>query len=220
MKAYIFDLDGTLLDSMSVWEQIDVDFLTKRGLEIPPDYINAISSLTFKDAARYTIRRFALTESVEDLLSEWNSMAIHAYGNTVQMKPYAKEYLYSLKRKGAKLGIATSLPAVLYEPALRNHGIIELFDCICSTDEVTKSKTSPDVFLLAARKLGVDPEECIVFEDIPDAIKSAKLAGMTVYGVYDEASKEHWQFIQQIADGVIYDFSELETRLDDKEYGV
>lgn len=209
MKAYIFDLDGTLLDSMGIWEQIDVDFLAERGLDVPPDYIDAISSLTFPEAARYTIKRFNLSGSVEDLLSEWNSMAIHAYGNTVLMKPYAKEYLYSIKQKGAKLGIATSLPAELYEPALHNHGIIELFDCICSTDEVPNGKTSPDVFLLAAKKLGISPEECIVFEDIPEAIKSAKLAGMTVYGVYDEASKEHWRLIKEIADGIIYDFAEL-----------
>lgn len=208
MKAYIFDLDGTLLDSMGVWEQIDVDFLTKRGLEVPRDYIYAICSRSFPEAAQYTIDRFGLSESVDDLLREWASMAIYAYGHTVPLKPYAKEYLAALKRQGAKLGIATSLPAVLYEPALRNHGIMELFDVICSTDEVSYGKTKPDVFLLAASKLGTDPQQCVVFEDITQAIKSAKLAGMTVYGVYDESSREHWTLIRQIADGVLYDFKD------------
>ncbi|NMA79052.1 MAG: HAD family phosphatase [Clostridiales bacterium] len=206
MKAYIFDLDGTLLDSMSVWERIDADYLSRRGIEVPPDYIDAVSSLTFSEAARYTIERFRLSESVDSLIDEWNNMAISAYGNTVALKAHAKEYLLSLKKQGAKLGIATSLPPLLYEPALRNHGIMELFDAISSTDEVSRGKTSPDVFLLTAKKLGVEPERCIVFEDIPEAIKSAKLAGMTVYGVYDDASKQHWAAIEKIADGVIYDF--------------
>lgn len=208
MKSYIFDLDGTLLDSMKVWEQIDVDFLTKRGIEVPSDYINAICSRSFPEAAKYTIDRFGLSESTDALLREWNSMAIYAYGHTVSLKPYAKEYLYTLKRRGTNLGIATSLPAVLYEPALRNHGIMRLFDVICSTDEVGYGKTKPDVFLLAASKLGTDPKDCMVFEDILQAILSAKLAGMTVYGVYDESSKEHWTLIQQIADGVLYDFND------------
>lgn len=206
MKAYIFDLDGTLLDSMGVWEQIDVDFLTKRGFAVPPDYINAICSRSFREAAAYTIQRFGLPDSVDDLLREWNGMAVHAYGHTVPLKPYAREYLAALKRRGVKLGIATSLPAVLYEPALRNHGIAGLFDAICSTDEVEHGKTRPDVFLLAARKLRVAPEECVVFEDIPQAIRSAKQAGMMVYGVYDKSSKEQWPLIRQTADGALYDF--------------
>lgn len=208
MNAYIFDLDGTLLDSMGLWEQIDVDFLMKRGFEVPIDYIDAICSRSFPEAAEYTILRFGFPDSVSDLLREWNDMAAYAYGNTVPLKPGAREYLMAIKERGIKLGVATSLPAALYEPALRNNGILELFDVICSTDEVEHGKTRPDVFLLAARKLGVAPADCIVFEDIPDAIKSAKEAGMTVYGVLDESSKEHWAHIKETADSVIVDFKD------------
>lgn len=206
MKAYIFDLDGTLLDSMGVWEQIDVDFLEKRGIAVPPDYIGEICARSFPEAARYTIERFGLSDSVEDLLGEWNDMAVYAYSHTVPLKPYAREYLKALKERGAKLGIATSLPVVLYEPALRNHDIQSLFDAVCSTDEVQHGKTKPDVFLLAAQKLGISPENCIVFEDIPEAALSAKAAGMTVYAVYDEASAAHWSYIQEMADGALLDF--------------
>ncbi|HBD85883.1 MAG TPA: HAD family hydrolase [Clostridiales bacterium] len=206
MNAYIFDLDGTLLDSMDVWEQIDIDFLIKRGFEVPPDYINAVCARSFTEAAVYTIERFDLPDSVDDLLREWNGMAVYAYGHTVPLKPYAREYLAALREREFKLGIATSLPAAPYEPALHNHGIIELFDAICSTDEVAYGKTKPDVFLLAARKLGASTAECVVFEDIPQAIRSAKQAGMTVYGIYDESSKAHWALIQEITDGVFYDF--------------
>lgn len=208
MKAYIFDLDGTLLDSMGVWEQIDVDFLTKRGFAVPPDYINAICARSFPEAAAYTIERFGLPDSVEGLLTEWHEMAVHAYGHTVPLKPHAQAYLAALKTKGARLGIATSLPAALYMPALENNGVFGLFDVICSTDEVSHGKTKPDVFLLAARKLGVLPRDCVVFEDILQAIRSAKQAGMTVYGMYDASSHADWPLIQQVADGAFHHFSE------------
>ena len=208
MKAYIFDLDGTLLDSMGVWEQIDVDFLSKRGLDVPEDYINEICSRSFPEAAKYTIERFNLPDSVDDLLNEWNAMAAYAYGHTVPLKPNALEYLTALKNQGAKLAIATSLPAALYEPALQNHGIMDLFDVVCSTDEVAYGKTRPDVFILTAQKLCVPPEMCIVFEDIVQAMQSAKQAGMTVYGVFDQSSSEQWETIKKTADGVIYDFND------------
>jgi len=208
MKAYIFDLDGTLLDSMGVWEQIDVDFLSKRGFDVPEDYINAICSRSFPEAAQYTIERFNLPDSVDDLLKEWNAMAVYAYGHTVPLKPHALDYLTALKHRGAKLAIATSLPAALYEPVLLNHGIQYLFDAICSTDEVAYGKTKPDVFILTAQKLGIPPEMCIVFEDILPAMQSAKQAGMTVYGVFDPSSSDQWEIIKKTADGVILDFKD------------
>ena len=208
MKAYIFDLDGTLLDSMNVWERIDAEFLSKRGLDMPPDYINAICPLSFPEAAKYTIERFGLPDRPEELLCEWNGMAEYTYGNTVPLKPYAREYLSALKKRGAKLAVATSLPAALYEPALWNHGIMDLFDTICSTDEVKFGKTRPDVFLLAAEKLGAEPETCVVFEDVLQAVISAKRAGMKVYGVYDKSSDDQWERIKKAADGFIYDFKD------------
>ena len=208
MKAYVFDLDGTLLDSMNIWEQIDVEFLKKRGFDVPPDYIDALSSKSFPEAAEYTIKRFRLKDSVDELLHEWQAMAVYAYGNTIALKPNAGEYLLALKSKGAKLGIATSLPPSLYSPALNNHGIENLFDAVCSTDEVEHGKTHPDIFYLIARKLGVSPSGCVMFEDVLQAVQSAKSAGMTVYGVYDESSKDHWEQIKQTADGTFCDFKD------------
>jgi HAD superfamily hydrolase (TIGR01509 family) len=205
-KAYIFDLDGTLLDSMGVWGQIDVDFLAKRGIAVPPDYMDAISSMTFHETAAYTINRFALPGSVEDLMREWNEMAAYAYGNTVQMKPHAKEYLTTLRECGTKLAVATSLSAELCAPVLRSNGIEIFFDVICRTDEAGHGKSRPDVFLLAAKKIGVPPEDCLVFEDILAAVKSAKSASMSVCAVYDKASESDWEQIKALADYAIVDF--------------
>ncbi len=205
-KAVIFDLDGTLLDSMNVWEQIDIDFLAKRGFEATPDYINEICSRSFSEAATYTIEHFGLPDDAASLIEEWNAMAVYAYGHTVELKKHAKEYLGKLKERGVKLGIATSLPPVLYSPALRNHQVEHFFDVICSTDEVARGKTYPDVFLYAAEKLDIAPQQCLVFEDIPQAVKSAKSAGMKVVGIYDKSSKKYWEEIKNMADGALYDF--------------
>ncbi len=205
-KAAIFDLDGTLLNSMDVWEKIDINFLTKRGLSVPNGYINEICARSFQEAAEYTIDLFGLNEKVEDIIAEWNDMAIHEYSYNVQLKLYAKEYLLKLKSLDVKLAIATGLPSVLYTPALQSNGILQLFDTICSTDEVKRGKEYPDVFLLAAERLSVPPKDCIVFEDVAPAVESSKKAGMKVYGVYDKYCEIYRTDIINIADGYLYDF--------------
>ena len=102
-KAIFFDLDGTLLDSMWVWDDIDVAFLKKRGLEVPPDYQEAITPLGFLEAARYTIRRFGFPETPEELIQEWHQMAVDAYTYEVELKDGAAAYLRYLKEKGIRL---------------------------------------------------------------------------------------------------------------------
>jgi HAD superfamily hydrolase (TIGR01509 family) len=211
-KAYIFDLDGTLLDSMGVWADIDVAFLAKRAIAVPDDYSEKVASMNFTQCAEYTIARFSLPDTVDELLNEWNDMAMFAYADTVELKPHAKQYLAQLRESGAKLAIATSGVPQLYEAALRNHGIYDWFDVICNSSEVKCGKTRPDVFLLAARRLGVKPCDCIVFEDISAAVKSAKSVGMTVCAVYDKYSckvEGMWEEICRVADNAITDFKEL-----------
>jgi len=212
-KAAIFDLDGTLLDSMGVWKKIDIDFLAKRGLPVPETFFDDISALSARETAEYTIALFAMTESVDDLLREWHDMAIHEYSYNIRLKPFAKEYLEQLKLHKIKLGTATSLSKDLAEPVLRNNGIYHLFDILSFTDEVERGKKFPDIYLLAAQRLDVPPGQCVVFEDVPQGITSAKSAGMKTVGVYDEAFKEHWAQIQKTADACLYDFRENPFRL-------
>jgi len=207
-KAAIFDLDGTLLDSMGVWEKIDVEFLAKRGFAVPPDYLDAICARTFYEVARYTIARFALDETPEALMEEWRQMALCAYSRKVRLKPYVKAYLSLLHTRGVKLGTATTLSDPLSGPCLENNGIAHYFDTQTTTDETGSGKDKPDVYLLAAERLGVPPESCIVFEDLPQGILSAKQAGMTAIGVFERAVKDQQAQMQGIADGFIRDFRE------------
>ncbi len=109
-EAVIFAPDGTLLDSMDVWEQIDICFLQKRGLPVPADYVAEICARSFEEAAQYTIDLFGLSEKLEDIIREWNEMAVYEYAHHVKLSPYAREYFIELKKRGMKLAVATGLP--------------------------------------------------------------------------------------------------------------
>lgn len=204
--AAIFDLDGTILDSMDVWEHIDIQFLKKRNLPVSESYVTEICARSFEEAAQYTIDLFGLQETVDGIIEEWNNMAVEEYSNHVCLLPHSLDYLLRLKEKGIKLAVATGLPEKLYMPCLKKNSIIELFDALCSTDEVQRGKEYPDVFELVARKLGVAPERCIVFDDVLPAIKSAKEAHMLAGGIYDKYSADQRSEIEQIADIYLFDF--------------
>ncbi len=208
-RAALFDLDGTILDSMGVWEEIDIVFLEKRGFSVPEDYARQISVLRFEDAAVYTKERFALPESPQAIIDEWNEMALMWYGDKVGLKPYAAEYLKKLHDRGVKLAVATALPASLYTPCLTHNGIYALFDAFASTDEVGCGKERPDVYLLAAERLGAKPGDCMVFEDVLPGVLSAANAGMRVCGVYDACAAYAEQDIRKAAERYIMGFDEL-----------
>lgn len=209
IKAAIFDMDGTIIDSMWVWEVIDVDYLKKRNIKLPSNLRTDIEHLGFLEAAQYFKNRFNLQDSLEEIMNEWNNMAYYEYRNNVSLKPGAKEFLLKLKALDVKLGLATSNCALLIETVLKKHGIYDIFDVITTTDEVTRGKDFPDVYLLSAEKLQVSPKHCLVFEDILPAVKGAKAAGMTVIGVQDSYSEHQKEHIIKTADKYILDYNEL-----------
>lgn len=118
-NAAIFDLDGTILDSMDVWEHIDIQFLKKRNLPVPENYVTEICARSFEEAAQYTIDLFGLQETVEGIIEEWNNMAVEEYSNHVGLLPHALDYLLRLKEHGIKLAVATGLPEKLYMALVR-----------------------------------------------------------------------------------------------------
>lgn len=209
VRAAIFDLDGTLVDSMWIWEKIDIDYLKIRNIDMPEDLRDAISHLSFQETAKYFKNRFNLEDSLEEIMNEWYEMAFYEYENNVPLKAGAKLFLDKLKKLGIKIGLATSNSLPLLEIALKKNDIYDYFDAITITGEVTRGKSFPDVYLLAAEKLGVSPYQCIVFEDILPAMKGAKAAGMKVVGVYDELSKDSRDEIEGIVDKFIIEYAEL-----------
>lgn len=208
-KGAIFDLDGTIIDSMGVWEKIDRDFFNKRQIDMPHDYIEIVNSMKFEDVAKYTIKRFNLNETEEDILRELREMAIDEYTNNISLKPFVKKYLTSLKKQNIKIALATSSPKELYNPVLKNNGVYELFDCFVSINEVNRDKRYPDIYYLACERLGVLPKECIGFEDILIGIKSMKKINIKSIGVYDKSSSHEIEEIKKFSDKFIYSFKEL-----------
>lgn len=205
----IFDLDGTLLDSLWVWDEVDTVFLTRRGLPVTPDYGQAIAHLGFADAARYTIGRFGLSETPEQLMDEWYSLARAAYRDRVQLKPHAEEFLRKLCAQGVHISAATSSEPDLILPCLERLEIRALFENITTIHEVSGDKSSPDIYLLAAARMGVAPSRCAVFEDILRGVQSAKSAGFYTVAVQEAASALDQDAIRQTADRYILSFSEL-----------
>ena len=208
-KGAVFDLDGTLLDSMGVWRKIDRDFLAKRGMEVPMDYMKAISAMHFYQAAEYTIQRFGFTDTPEMLVEEWKDMAKEAYAHEVGLKPGVSEYLKALKACGVKIAAATSGEKSLFLPCLENNGILGDFDVLVTTAEAKRGKGFPDVYELAAEKSGLSNIECMVFEDILQGIRGAKMGHFAVTGILDEHSGFEWDEIRKEADRYAVDFTEL-----------
>lgn len=202
----IIDMDGTLLDSMGTWEKIDRGFLEqRRGIAVPGDYMNTITPMSYRETALYTIARFNLPDTPEELMAEWDEMAVDEYAHNILPKPHAKDFLLHLKRKGIKMALCTSSPEIFYAPAMKRLGFYSMFDGFATTGEAGRSKSFPDVYRLAAEKIGVDPSRCIAFEDIPEAIAGAHGAGMKICGVFDRYSKKHTAVMKQRCDWYVED---------------
>lgn len=207
--AAIFDLDGTLLDSTWVWRAVDEAFFAGLGIDVPEDYAPAVQGMSFRETAEYTVRRFALAETAEEVMAGWMRGTADQYARRVPMKPGALAYLRALKRAGVKLAVATANREALFEPTLRRCGAYELFDAICTSAEVGDAgKGDGTLFRLAAEKLGVAPGDCAVFEDTPEGLRGARRAGMRAYAVRDLSNARHMDEVAALADGVIGDFTE------------
>lgn len=209
IKAAIFDLDGTLIDSMWVWEQIDIDYLESKGFTVPDNLKDEINHLGFEGTAHYFKKRFAIKEPIKEIMNTWHDMSIKHYAEDVELKKGVVEFLDYLKSKKIKIALATSNSYPLLEAVLKHRNIYNYFDCFTTTDEVGVSKNNPDIYLKSAEKLGVAPSECIVFEDIIEAIKGAKSANMKVAAVYDKSAEYQKEDIKKIADFYIQDFREM-----------
>lgn len=209
IEGAIFDMDGTIIDSMWVWYAINRDYLSKRSLEMPSDLKEKTEVMTFRESALYFKERFNIEDSVETIMAEWNDMAEASYCNDVKLKNGVFEYLTKLKEKDIKIGLATSNYSKLVDLALRQNNIMHFFDAITTIEEVEREKSFPDIYLLTAKKLNVEPEKCVVFEDILPAIRGAKLAGMKVVGVQDEYSLDQREAIMEYSDRFIEKYDEL-----------
>lgn len=196
IDAVIFDLDGSLVDSMWMWEKIDIEYLGKFDIPLPDGLQSEIEGMSFSETAVYFKERFAIPDSLEKMKADWNQMAWDKYTHEVPLKPGVPEFLENCRRHNIQLGIATSNSRELVENIAEVHNLKDYFSCIMTGCDVAKGKPSPDIYLAVAKQLRVAPERCLVFEDIIPGIQAGKSAGMRVcavedeYSVHDKAAKE------------------------------
>lgn len=209
-KAVIFDLDGTLIDSMWVWTQVDERYLGRFGIEVPEDLHKQIEGMSFSEGAVYFKEHFhEITDSVEEIVAEWNRMAFLMYVEEVPMKPGAEAFVKKIRRLGLKTAIATSNSRHLVETILKVHGLQDAFDAIVTDDDVPHGKPDPYIYLEAAKRIGVEPKECFVFEDIVMGILAGQRAGMKVCAVRDDFSEYQWEEKKQQAEYFIESYEEV-----------
>lgn len=205
-KAFVFDFDGTLVDSLGLWHDIDIAYLSRFNLEVPEDLGDAINGMSFTETAQYFKDRFKLPISVEHIKQDWIDMSHDYYMNSIEFKPGAQEILEYLDDR--PIGLATSNQAFTTERFFRNKGIknIDTFSYSC---DVEKGKPFPYIFLRAAESLNIDPKDCLAFEDTYEGVLAAKRARMTVVSVEDKYSKAQEEKIRELSDYHISDFREL-----------
>ena len=208
-KAVLFDLDGTLVDSMWMWGQIDIEFLGRFGYECPEDLQKTIEGMSFSETAVYFKERFDLPMTLDEIKECWIDMSIEKYRHEVPLKDGALEFLKYCKANGIKTAIATSNGREIVDALIDSLQIGSFLQEIITACEVNAGKPEPDIYLEAARRLSVPASDCLVFEDIPAGILAGKRAGMTVIAVEDAWSGNQDDEIRSLSDGYIQSFYEL-----------
>ena len=212
IEAIIFDIDGTLVDSMWIWTNIDDLFLEKYNLKQPENFHKGMEGKSYSETAQYFLDVFPeLTHTRQELEDEWHEMAFEIYTKELKLKKGAYEFIAKMHKQGMKLGVATSNSRVLAEGTLSNNGVLQYFHSVWTSDEAKVGKPAPDVYLKVAKSLGVKPCKCLVFEDVPNGILAGKNAGMKVCAVEDPFSKAQEDLKRELADFYIQEFDDIKN---------
>ena len=212
IKGVIFDIDGTLLDSMPLWNNLGERYLQKLGFteEETEGLSRRISAMPFVEGIRYIKKAYTLNLEEERIREQLQEMIAKAYCDEVVLKAGVKEYLQFLKERGIPCILATAGDAFLATDALKRLKVWEEFQGLLLCEEFNTSKREAKIYQLAMERLSLSrPEEVLVCEDVLHAVKSAKQAGFQVCGILDEANREDWAMIQEVADFTAKDFYEL-----------
>lgn len=206
---YIFDMDGTLIDSMPYFGGAIKAYLDDRKIEYPDDLIARVTPLGFLGTAEYFINTLSVPTTVNEVAEELGARMLTAYREIIPAKPHVKETLARLRAEGHSLCVLTASPHVTMDPCLDRLGILPLLDHAWSSDDFGMIKARPEIYLAAAERLGASVTDCIFFDDNLGAISAAREAGLHTVGVYDVSGTEAEADMRKTAERYIYDFSEL-----------
>ena len=214
LQSAIFDMDGTLLDSMPIWKGLGASMLRQLGIEPAPELEEKLKTLSLRDGVAYCKDYYQLPQTVDQLVGMVFDKIHDFYCEKVQPKPGVEKFLSLLKMEGVWMYVATATDRPLAEAALRHAGIDHYFRGLITVAEVGVGKRdSAEIYERAMRRLQSNKKDTVVFEDAYHAIQTAKAAGFRVAAVYDEAEEENQPAIRQLADYYIRSFEEMfETR--------
>ena len=205
----LFDLDGTLIDSNGVWQQVDERFLSARNLTSTEEYLDAVGHAIFPTAAQFTIDYYHLDETPQQIMDEWMSFAKDAYEHHIPLKPGVLDFLRRELAAGETLSLVTACVPELGHAVLNRHGLTPLFQHLVFAQELGLEKRDPRFFQLVVDYLKVSPADCTLYEDAPKNCTVAKSLGMNVIGILDPLFAGEEQEMLRICNRCIRDFTEL-----------
>jgi HAD superfamily hydrolase (TIGR01509 family) len=207
-KTYLFDFDGTLVDSMPTFVSVMLRILDEHGIKYGDDIVKIITPLGYHGTAEY-YRTLGIDLPTDKLVEIMNEYAEHEYVYNILAKDTVIETLNELKKRGYSLNVLTASPHIMLDPCLKRLGVWDLFDNVWSCDDFSTTKSNPKIYQLAAEKLGVKVEDVIFVDDNVNAVKTAKVAGMQSYGIYDDSSKDYEDEMRKVCDHYVKWLSEL-----------
>lgn len=208
-NAYLFDFDGTLVDSMPTFISAMLRILDENGILYDNNIIKIITPLGLNGTAEYYINRMGVKMNKEQLMSVMKEYMLDAYFHTIPAKENVAEVLKTLKEQGASLNVLTASPHITLDACLKRLNLWTLFDNVWSCDDFNTTKADPQIYVRAAEKLNRSVSDVLFLDDNLNADVTAKTAGMQVCGVYDESSKDYVDQMKDATDFYIYDFKEL-----------
>ena len=207
-RTYLFDFDGTLVDSMPTFVAVMLRILDERGIKYGDDIVKIITPLGYKGTAEY-FRTLGVKESVDELIEIMNTYARIEYENNIPAKSGVADTLRKMKKMGYSLNVLTASPHIALDPCLKRLGLWEFFDNVWSCDDFNTTKADPMIYEMAADRLGADVGDVIFVDDNVNAVKTAKGAGMIAVGIFDESSAEYVDDFRSTADGYALSFDKL-----------
>ena len=209
LEAVLFDMEGVIIDSEPLWSKAEQQLLARRNLRYSPQLKAAMMGLDSSEAVGFLIKHYNLQESVGDVVEERNQLIAELFRQFLRPMPHALQLVRSVRAAEIKTALASSSPKELVDLALSRLNITGLFDLILGGDQVVRGKPAPDIYLTAARELGVSQENCLVIEDAPHGVAAAKAAGMCCLAISTSANESELA----AADRVVRNFSEVDLAL-------